>query len=73
VTHGILSGSAIETINKSLLTTVVVTNTVPLGDKVNQCDKLRIIDVSPTIAEVRFHPPRLTRSRPPSFHDVVMC
>lgn len=36
VTHGILSGSAIETINKSCLTHLVVTNTVPLGDKINQ-------------------------------------
>ncbi|TPX08830.1 uncharacterized protein E0L32_009770 [Thyridium curvatum] len=51
VTHGILSGSAIETINKSCLTHLVVTNTVPLGDKINQCPKLRVIDLSPTLAE----------------------
>lgn len=36
VTHGILSGSAIETINKSCLSALVVTNTVPLGDKVSR-------------------------------------
>jgi ribose-phosphate pyrophosphokinase len=36
VTHGILSGNAIETINNSCLSTVVVTNTVPLGDKVKE-------------------------------------
>jgi ribose-phosphate pyrophosphokinase len=36
VTHGILSGNAIETINNSCLSMVVVTNTVPLADKVNQ-------------------------------------
>ncbi|EAQ87791.1 hypothetical protein CHGG_04410 [Chaetomium globosum CBS 148.51] len=51
VTHGILSGSAIETLNGSVLSALVVTNTVPLGDKVDRCPKLRVIDISPTIAE----------------------
>jgi ribose-phosphate pyrophosphokinase len=54
VTHGILSGSAIETLNGSVLSALVVTNTVPLGDKVDRCPKLRVIDISPTIAEVCF-------------------
>ncbi|KAI5864301.1 ribose-phosphate pyrophosphokinase 3 [Durotheca rogersii] len=51
VTHGILSGDAINTLNNSCLSQVVVTNTVPLGDKVQRCKKLKVIDVSPTIAE----------------------
>jgi ribose-phosphate pyrophosphokinase len=51
VTHGILSGSAIETINKSKLSRVVVTNTVPMQDKMERCEKLEIIDISPTLAE----------------------
>ncbi|KAK3374302.1 phosphoribosyltransferase-like protein [Lasiosphaeria ovina] len=51
VTHGILSGNAIETLNGSVLEALVVTNTVPLGDKVERCPKLRVIDISPTIAE----------------------
>ncbi|KAH8899661.1 phosphoribosyl pyrophosphokinase [Thozetella sp. PMI_491] len=51
VTHGILSGNAIETINKSCLSKVIVTNTVPLSDKLERCPKLRVIDVSGTIAE----------------------
>nr|CDP31470.1 Putative Ribose-phosphate pyrophosphokinase [Podospora anserina S mat+] len=51
VTHGILSGNAIETLNGSVLTALVVTNTVPLGDKVQRCPKLRVIDISPTVAE----------------------
>lgn len=41
VTHGILSGNAIETLNGSVLEALVVTNTVPLGDKVERvrgCD-----------------------------------
>jgi ribose-phosphate pyrophosphokinase len=36
VTHGILSGNAIETLNSSVLQALVVTNTVPLGDKVER-------------------------------------
>lgn len=51
VTHGILSGKAIEIINNSQLSRVVVTNTVPLGGKLEQCKKLSVIDVSPTLAE----------------------
>jgi ribose-phosphate pyrophosphokinase len=58
VTHGILSGNAIEVIQKSELTALVVTNTVPLsrhkiealgGDKKD--GKLKIMDISPTLAE----------------------
>jgi len=51
VTHGILSGKAIETINASCLAGLVVTNTVPLGDKIERCPKLKIIDVAGTLAE----------------------
>lgn len=51
VTHGILSGPAIDNINKSVLSQVVVTNTVPLGDKLERCPKLKVIDVSGTLAE----------------------
>lgn len=51
VTHGTLSGNAIETLNKSKLSRVVVTNTVPLGDKAERCDRLKTIDISPTLAE----------------------
>lgn len=51
VTHGILSGNAIETLNGSQLGRVVVTNTVPHGEKKEACDKLETIDISPTLAE----------------------
>jgi ribose-phosphate pyrophosphokinase len=51
VTHGILSGNAIATLNDSCLSAVVVTNTVPLGDKKERCDRLRVMDISPTLAE----------------------
>ncbi|RPB00950.1 phosphoribosyl pyrophosphokinase [Choiromyces venosus 120613-1] len=51
VTHGILSGSAIESINKSELGRIVVTNTVPHGEKKKRCPKLHTIDIAPTLAE----------------------
>jgi hypothetical protein len=51
VTHGILSGKAIQALNGSQLSRCVVTNTVPMQGKMEECPLLRQIDVSPTIAE----------------------
>lgn len=51
VTHGILSGKATEIINKSRLTNVVCTNTVPLEGKEEKCSRLSTIDVSGVLAE----------------------
>ncbi|KAI9888606.1 MAG: hypothetical protein M1814_006622 [Vezdaea aestivalis] len=51
VTHGILSGGAIEVINSSVLSKVVVTNTVPHEEKAAVCERLITIDISATIGE----------------------
>lgn len=51
VTHGILSGKAITIINNSQLDAVVCTNTVPMEDKMKNCEKLKSMDVSPVLAE----------------------
>ncbi|KAI9832452.1 MAG: hypothetical protein M1826_001776 [Phylliscum demangeonii] len=51
VTHGILSGNAIQTLNESKLSRLVITNTVPHHDKKEACDRLHTIDISPTLAE----------------------
>ncbi|ORZ38460.1 ribose-phosphate pyrophosphokinase [Catenaria anguillulae PL171] len=51
VTHGILSGNALDIINKSPLTKVVVTNTIPHADKKALCSKIDTLDVSATLAE----------------------
>ncbi|CCJ28128.1 unnamed protein product [Pneumocystis jirovecii] len=51
VTHGILSGNAIQYINESQLEKVVVTNTIPHDDKKAVCDKLETIDIAPVLAE----------------------
>lgn len=51
VTHGILSGNAIEALNGSKLKKVIVTNTVPHEEKKELCPRLETIDISPTLAE----------------------
>lgn len=48
-THPVLSGSAIERINSSVLDEVVMTNTIPLKC---QSSKIKILSVAPLFAEV---------------------
>lgn len=50
-THGVLSGPAIERINNSALDKLIVTNTIPLEAKREQCDRLEILSVAPILAE----------------------
>jgi len=50
-THGILSGPAIKVLNESGLEKLVVTNTIPMGSKQAQCDKIEVVDVSHVLAE----------------------
>jgi len=49
--HAVLSGSAVDRIAKSVIKTLVVTNTIPLGEKAKQCDKIRVLHVSKLLAE----------------------
>jgi len=51
VTHGILSGDAMNKLKGSMLSKVVVTNTVPLGEKEGKWGGLKVMDISPTLAE----------------------
>jgi ribose-phosphate pyrophosphokinase len=50
-THGVLSGPAIERINNSMLEEVVVTDTIPMHDKVRMCSKLKVLSISSLLAE----------------------
>jgi ribose-phosphate pyrophosphokinase len=59
VTHGILSGRAIEALNGSKLTKVVVTNTVPHEEKKRLCPRIETIDISPTVST---NPARMSRT-----------
>lgn len=52
VTHGVLSGDAIDRINASALDKVVVTNTVDQTEHCKRCPKLEVLDVGNIFAEV---------------------
>lgn len=51
VTHPVLSGSAIETINNSMLDEMVVTDTIPLQEAALHCPRIRAVSLSHMIAE----------------------
>lgn len=50
-THAVLSGPALERLRASCLTEIVVTNTIPLNGKEQQCPKLRVLSVAPLLGE----------------------
>ncbi len=50
-THPVLSGPALERIQESCLSEVVVTNTIPLNGKEVRCPKLRVLSVAPLLGE----------------------
>lgn len=51
ITHGILSGDAIDRINASALDKVVVTNTVDQAEHKARCPKLEVLEVGNVFAE----------------------
>jgi len=50
-THAVLSGPAIERINSSDMSEVVVTNTIPLDDKIENCPKITALSVATLLGE----------------------
>ena len=50
-THPVLSGPAIERLCNSDFTQVIVTDTIPLGDKTNRCDKIKVLSVAGLLAK----------------------
>ena len=50
-THAVLSGPAIDRINASKLMEVIVTNTIPMDDKIKQCSKLTVLSVAALMGE----------------------
>jgi len=50
-THPVLSGPAVERIEKSMLEEVVVTNTIPLTPEKRKCKKIRTLSVGRLLAE----------------------
>ena len=49
--HGVLSGPAIERIEKSPLELVLITNTTPVDEKLQKSSKLRALSVAPLLGE----------------------
>ena len=50
-THPVLSGPAVERIEKSLLEEVIVTNTIPLSAEKRRCKKIRTLSVAQLLGE----------------------
>jgi ribose-phosphate pyrophosphokinase len=51
VTHGVLSGGAVERVNASVLRELVVTDSIEASDGVTASDKIRIVSCAPLIGE----------------------
>jgi ribose-phosphate pyrophosphokinase len=50
-THGVLSGPAIDRLNASDIEELVLTDTIPLGDKKDLTSKIRVLTVADLLAE----------------------
>ncbi len=50
-THAVLSGNAIEKVNNSVLEELIVTNTIPLDSKKEECRKLTVLSIASLIGE----------------------
>lgn len=50
-THAVLSGPALQRLNNSVLDEVIVTNTIPLAGKEQDCKKITILSVAPLLGE----------------------
>lgn len=51
ITHGVLSGKAIENIENSVLSELILTNTIALREQARQCAKIRVLSVGKLLAE----------------------
>jgi ribose-phosphate pyrophosphokinase len=51
ITHPVLSGPAIENIESSSLDEIVVTDTIPLSLKAQQCSKIRVVSLANMLAQ----------------------
>ncbi len=50
-THAVLSGPAVERIEKSELEEVIVTNSIPLRDEADSCRRIKQLSVAPLLAK----------------------
>ncbi len=50
-THAVLSGPAVERIEKSGIEEVIVTNSIPLNGNASKCSRIRVLSVAPLLAQ----------------------
>ncbi len=50
-THGVLSGPAIDRINGSVIEEILLTDTIPLGEKGARTSKIKVLSVAPLLGE----------------------
>jgi ribose-phosphate pyrophosphokinase len=51
ITHGVLSGPAVERIGKSVMKSLVITDSIEQGDKVKAAPNIRIVPTAPVFAQ----------------------
>jgi ribose-phosphate pyrophosphokinase len=51
ITHPVLSGPAVKNISASVLDEIVVTDTIPLGEKAKACNKIRVLSLADMLAQ----------------------
>lgn len=50
-THGVLSGPAIERIERSSIDKVIITDTIPLSKEAQSCKKIEQVSIAPLVAK----------------------
>ncbi|WP_333714667.1 ribose-phosphate pyrophosphokinase [Yoonia sp.] len=51
ITHGVLSGPAVDRVSKSVMKTLVITDTIQASDAVKGCPNIRIVPTAPMFAQ----------------------
>ena len=51
ITHGVLTGKALERVEKSSLSELVITNSINIGSKTSQTSKLKVVSIAPLLGE----------------------
>ena len=51
VSHGVLSGAAVDRVQGSALKELVITDSIEADERVNSCEKIRVVSVAPLIGE----------------------
>ena len=51
ITHGVLTGKALERVEKSSLSELVITNSINIGSKTSETSKLKVVSIAPLLGE----------------------